>query len=153
MTRTRFHDDHRELIPGRADGYSGSRRRGWRISNTATDHVGDGGLFSSIEELFFWERFWTEPGRLEGGAELQKIMLERGPLKGGKTTEYALGLVHGKWRSLKTVSHGGAWVGFRTNIFRIPSEKLSVICLANFSGARTHRLTASIAAVWATTAR
>jgi hypothetical protein len=34
---------------------------------------------------------------------------------------------------LKTVSHGGAWAGFRAGFVRFPGQKFSVICLANLS--------------------
>ena len=56
-----------------------------------------------------------------------------GTLNNGKKLDYAFGLFIKEYKGLKTVSHGGAWAGFRAGFVRFPEQKFSVICLANLS--------------------
>ena len=50
MTHTHFHDDHNHIVANRATGYA-PEGEGYRISQTTLDMVGDGGVFTSIEDL------------------------------------------------------------------------------------------------------
>ncbi|HAC05851.1 MAG TPA: penicillin-binding protein, partial [Gemmatimonadetes bacterium] len=45
-----FHDDHNHIVHNRATGYA-PQGDGYRISVTTLDMVGDGGVFTSIEDL------------------------------------------------------------------------------------------------------
>ena len=59
MPRTHFHDDHNEVVPDRATGYSPTED-GFRIDMTTLDVVGDGGIYTSVEEWPAWDRNLTE---------------------------------------------------------------------------------------------
>lgn len=50
MTDTHFHDDHTHIVPNRASGYS-PIEDGYGISQTTLDMVGDGGVYTTIEDL------------------------------------------------------------------------------------------------------
>jgi hypothetical protein len=58
-------------------------------------------------------------------------MHRRGRLNSGKELDYASGLVHGQYRGLRTVGHGGGDAGFRSMFLRFPEQRFSVILLAN----------------------
>jgi hypothetical protein len=112
---------------------------------TTLDMVGDGGVFTTVEDLAHWDRNFHEPE--VGGAEFWREMLTRGVLTNGDTLPYALGLRHGEYRGLSTVSHGGAFVGYRAEMLRFPSERFTVICLCNVSIANPTRLARRVADV------
>ena len=44
---------------------------------------------------------------------------------------YAYGLGIGSHRGLKTVSHGGSWVGFKSHMVRFPTQRFTVVIFAN----------------------
>ena len=144
MTHTHFHDDHREVVANRASGYAPDGP-GFRVSMTTLDMVGDGGVFTTVEDLARWDRNFHEPE--VGGAEFWREMLTRGVLTSSDTLPYALGLRHGEYRGLSTVSHGGAFVGYRAEMLRFPSERFTVVCLCNVSIANPTRLARRVADV------
>jgi CubicO group peptidase (beta-lactamase class C family) len=146
MTHTHFHDNHREVVPDRAMGFAPVEPGVYEISMTTLDMVGDGGVFTSVEELFRWDRNFYEPK--VGGAGLLDAMHTRGILTSGDTLGYALGLGIGEYRGLKTVSHGGAFVGFRADIIRFPSERFTVVCLCNVSTANPTALAREVADIY-----
>ena len=130
MPRTHFHDDHNEVVPDRATGYSPTED-GFRIDMTTLDVVGDGGIYTSVEEWPAWDRNLTE-GTV-GGPEWVALMHERGVLTSGDTIPYAFGLSHGEHRGLATVGHSGSWVGYRTGMSRYPAAGYSFVALCNRS--------------------
>jgi CubicO group peptidase (beta-lactamase class C family) len=146
MTHTHFHDDHKEIVANRASGYQPVRGGGFRISMTTLDMVGDGGVFTTVEDLLLWDRNFYEPR--VGGDEFLRTMLRRGVLTGGDTLSYALGLGHAVYRGLPTVRHGGAWVGFRAQMIRFPDQRFSVICLCNLATANPTDLAEGVADVY-----
>jgi len=134
MAHTEFRDDHTQLIPHRAVGYQATAT-GFRLSQPELDVVGDGGVFSTVEDLAKWDANF-ESGRVggkEGVAELE----EPGRLNNGQTIPYALALTLGDMAGMGTFSHRGAYGGYRSAMLMIPSRHLDVITLCNTSGAPT----------------
>ncbi len=127
MTRTLFQDDHNQIIRNRARGYDRAGQ-GFRIDMSAWDETGDGNVYTTVEDLYLWDQAFYSNAL---GKNVMDMMHTRGVLNDGKTIDYAFGLVVDEYKGLKTVSHGGAWAGFRAAIIRFPEEKFSVICLAN----------------------
>jgi CubicO group peptidase (beta-lactamase class C family) len=128
MTHTVFRDDHTMLIPERALGYQPSTT-GYRLSQPEFDVVGDGGAFSTVEDLAKWDRNFTT-GRVGGRAGIAE-MERAGQLNDGQPISYALGLAIGEQHGLKTYSHSGSYGGYRNEMLRIPDRQLSVITLCN----------------------
>jgi CubicO group peptidase (beta-lactamase class C family) len=146
MLDTHFHDDARQIVPRRVVGYSREGER-WRVNHWFTfDKVGDGGLYSTVEDLARWdENFYS--ARV-GGQALLARMHERGVLAGGDTNSYAFGLVFGRYRGLDIVEHGGSLAGFRTHVLRVPAARFGAIVLCNSSAATPSQLTRRIADVY-----
>ena len=145
MTRTHFHDDHNEIVPDRAIGYAPTDD-GFRISVTPLDMVGDGGIFTSVEEWAAWDRNLSD-GTV-GGPDWVSLMHERGVLNSGDTIPYAFGIAHGEHRGLATVGHGGAWVGYRAGMSRYPEAGYSFVALCNRSQIDPMALIASTAELY-----
>jgi CubicO group peptidase (beta-lactamase class C family) len=133
MGNTRFYDDFRIIVPDRAIGYAPREGGGYSTELYHFDLVGDGGLLSSVEDLFLWDQNFYENKLGGGGPELIDRMLTRGILNDGKELSYAFGLEFGQYRGLPIVSHGGSWAGYRSEIIRFPKQRFSVICLSNLS--------------------
>jgi hypothetical protein len=71
-----------------------------------------------------------------------------GVLADGRPLTYALGLRVEPYRGLRTVSHGGAWVGYRAELLRFPDQHLSVACLCNLSDISPSRLARRVAEIY-----
>lgn len=142
MEATHFQDDPTVLVPHRAVGYAPSGD-GYRISTTTLPMIGDGGVYTSVYELALWARNLADP-RLGGRAWID-LMLTRGVLSGGDTLDYALGLRHGSYRGLRTVGHGGSFVGYRADLTRFPDQDLTVLTLCNRADASPSTLSLRVA--------
>jgi hypothetical protein len=56
-------------------------------------------------------------------------------LQSFETSGYAFTLNIGSYKGLKTISHGGSLVGYRSQLMRIPEQQFSVVILAHRSDA------------------
>ena len=117
MTNSWFRDDHFEVVPRLAMGYTRDAKGHWRQAPAHVDTTGGGGLVTTIEDLAKWK--WpddlTEPFRLTGGEQIA----------------YRRGLVAGEFQDLATIGHGGALAGYRAHMLSFPSRQLAVIMLCN----------------------
>ncbi|MDB4877739.1 MAG: hypothetical protein JWM41_4185 [Gemmatimonadetes bacterium] len=130
MAHTEFRDDHNALIPQRALGYQPNGST-YRISQPEFDVVGDGGVYSTVEDLATWDANFRS-GRV-GGKEAIALLQAPGALNDGQIIPYALALTIGQFRGLKTYSHGGSYGGYQSALLRFPDKGLSVITLCNTS--------------------
>jgi len=131
MANTHYHDDPRMIVKNRASGYRPKEDGGFKIDMTPLEMVGDGGVFTTIDDLLKWDRNFDD--MRVGGESVMKEMLKLEKFNDGALQNYAGGLVITRHRGLKTVQHGGAFVGFRAGMMRFPEEKLSAYCLCNLS--------------------
>jgi CubicO group peptidase (beta-lactamase class C family) len=125
----------------RAFGYS-RRDAAWeRTDQSLTSYVlGDGGIYSSVEDLARWERELSAPRllRAETRREAMTSSIAARPLAEDRTATradsnlgYGFGWFVGAYRGEPVVWHGGSTRGFRTHILRIPGRRLTVIVLTN----------------------
>lgn len=133
MHDSHFHDHHREIVPRRAHGYRPREGGGFELDETTLDMVGDGGVYTSVNELAAWERMFLDPASL--GPDFVTRMTTPGRFEDGSVQDYAAGLALGEHRGLRTIGHGGSWVGFRTHALRFPDQELAVFVLCNSSSA------------------
>lgn len=148
MNHTHFHDDHTMIVKNRASGYSLLKERGFRIDMTTLDMIGDGGIFTCVDDLLHWDRNFYSNRLGKGRKELIHKIQTPGVLKEGKTIDYALGLVVSHYKGLKMISHGGAFVGFRAEMIRFPEQRFSVIVLANLSTINPSQLARRVADIY-----
>jgi CubicO group peptidase (beta-lactamase class C family) len=145
MSSTQFRDDHRRLVRRRAAGYDRTSA-GFEQSEPAFDVVGDGGLFSTVEDLARWDANFYEP-KVGDRATLARL-LQRGVLASGDTIFYAAGVGHGTYRGAQTLSHPGAYAGYRAELMRFPTYGLSVAVLCNRGDANPTLLAEQVADVY-----
>lgn len=129
MTNTFFNDDHKEITKNRVISYQSQADGTYKRFLQNFDALGDGNLLTTVNDLFLWDQNFYN--KTLGGKELEDIMLTPGVLNNGDTLDYAFGLIHGEYKGLKTISHGGGMLGFSTQFVRFPKLGFSVIVLAN----------------------
>ena len=117
MDNTHFHNDHTQIVKNRASGYVPDNNGTYKISMTTLDMIGDGGIFTTINDIKKWDDAYYESNILS--KEFWSMMTKQGILNNGEVIDYAFGLMISKYKGLKTVRHGGAFVGFRAELFAV----------------------------------
>lgn len=134
MTHTQFRNSHASLIPHRAMAYDEQQNNsGYTLNVSYFEQTGDGAVHTSVEDLLKWDENFYSPR--VGGKEFLAEIQERGKLDNGKVLDYAKGLRLQDYRGLHTVSHAGAWGGYRAELLRFPDQHFSVACLCNIAHA------------------
>jgi CubicO group peptidase (beta-lactamase class C family) len=118
----------------RAFGYSERSflRSHWfeRTDQSLTSAVlGDGGIYSSAEDLRRWYRS-LEMGGLAGDP-WQKAIETPGLLTNGQSAGYGLGWEVKEYRGMPSLSHGGSSIGFSHAVRRIPANGFVAVLLTN----------------------
>jgi len=146
MHRTHVHLDHTRVVPGRAYSYAPIRANdrasgwfggsegtvtGWRNAVLSYANQGATSLFTTVEDLARWLAEFESP--TVGDRELWEEIRSPAVLTNGDSVPYALGLAISEHRGLKTVGHGGADAGFRTNLIYFPEERVGIVVFGNAS--------------------
>jgi CubicO group peptidase (beta-lactamase class C family) len=149
MRSTRFRQDHAAPIPDRATGYT-NQNATWRIADSLLDVSGDGGIYSTVEDMLRWAAAFEKPEF----APLLSRMQTPGTLIDGRAIAngYGMGLTQRAYRGLQTVSHSGGGGGYSTFFLRAPAEKLTVVTLCNNGGAGAGRLAHMVVELYASAA-
>jgi len=144
MKVSRFQHVHSALIANKAHGYE--RRGGaWHTSNSMLDVVGDGGMYSSVEDMLLWMKNFERP---TVGAQALKLMRTESILDNGQGTGYGMGLGPVQWRGLRTIGHAGGLAGYRAMFRAFSSEKTSIVLLCNSGEEDASKLVAQVAEVF-----
>ncbi len=130
MDSTVFWERPEQLVPNRALAYTPVGEDDWGLEMWNLPFVGPAGLYTTIGDLARWDANFYD-NRLGGGAELIELMETPGTLDGGDSVGYAAGLVSGRPFGLPSLSHSGAWMGYRAGVMRFPEQRLTTIVLSN----------------------
>lgn len=145
MKSTLFYDDHERLVANRAYSYQ-QGNTDFRKSVLNYANAGATSLFTTVEDLSKWAmNFETTK---VGNANILKMMEERAILNNGDTLDYAFGQVIGRYKGLKTVSHGGADAGYRSFLLRFPEQRFSVSVFSNLASFNTYLMSHAIADIY-----
>jgi len=129
MNDTHFHDNYREIVPGRAYSYhpGGENRFNHAVLSYST--VGATSLFTTVlDEVKWLNNFKT--GQV-GGREIVEKMLQTGVLNDGRKLNYAFALNIGKYKGWQQIGHGGGDAGYRTFAVRYPEKDLGIVVFSN----------------------
>jgi len=128
MESSFFLDEPYQLIKNRAASYYKTANQfDNALHNVFT--LGDGGMFSNIEDLSKWVMNFYNPKI--GNAEDVIHFTQNGVLNNGSKIPYALGIIANQYKGFKQFTHGGALAGYRTNIAVFPELKMAFIILSN----------------------
>jgi hypothetical protein len=114
--------------------------------------MGAGGVHTTVEDFGRWLANYD--AALVGGHDAIATMttatkLTNGsPASAGPTQAYAIGLLVGTVRGLRTVSHGGSWAGFRGQFYRFPDQRFAVATFCNLTTSGPDSLAQKVAAIY-----
>ena len=145
MNNTHFHNDHTQIVKNRASGYVPNGNDTYKISMTTLDMIGDGGIFTTIKDIKKWDDAYYNSKVLS--RTFWSMMTKQGVLNNGEAIDYASGLMISEYKGLKTIRHGGAFVGFRAELLRFPEQHLSIAIFANRGDANPSRKANQVADV------
>jgi CubicO group peptidase (beta-lactamase class C family) len=145
MTHTHFHDDHRRIVRDRAYSYE-KTGDGFRASPLNYANAGATSLFTTAPDLVKWLDNFRDPK--VGGPKAIARLQEQAVLTDGEKVDYALGLAIGKFRGLRTVSHGGADAGYRSYVVWFPDQQLGVAVVSNLATFNTGGIANRVAEVY-----
>lgn len=151
MNSTLAYEKGKNEAPHRAFGHSKEKDK-WRETDQSSTSatLGDGGVYSSIEDLAKWDRALRAHTLLteaEMQPALSPVQPRDGPAKNedGKAISYGFGWFLESYRGHKRMSHDGETRGFRTTIQRFPDDYLTVIVLANRTDINPEELALKVA--------
>ncbi|HEX6161058.1 MAG TPA: serine hydrolase domain-containing protein [Thermoanaerobaculia bacterium] len=145
MSNTHFHDDPNEIVKHRAMAYA-PKEKGFRIDMSMYHVVGDGAVYTTTEDLAKWDANFYDPK--VGGQRLLDALQRQAKLNNGEEIDYAAGLMVRPYRGVRSVSHGGGWAGYRTEMIRFPEQRLTVIAISNHAGADPGAMARSVAELY-----
>ena len=130
MSRTIAFQNGISTVENRAFGHS-KTESGWvKTDQSVTSAVlGDGGIYSSVEDLFKWDQELCECRLIS--PLLRKLSFKPNLLVDGTNTMYGFGWYVEPYKNQPTTFHTGSTRGFRNVIFRLPETRLTVIILTN----------------------
>ena len=143
MGATRWRDDFRQVVKGRAVAYDKDPRGGWRQLMPFEDTHGHGALLTTVADLQRWNAA-LDAGAL--GTVVTAELQRRSRLNDGREIPYARGLLVQTHAGVREVSHGRATAGYRAWLGRYPDQRVSVAILCNAADVPTEALGRRIAA-------
>jgi CubicO group peptidase (beta-lactamase class C family) len=147
MAHTFFRDNHNEVVRGLALAYQPRREGGFRLNTPVEETVGNGGVFSTVEDLARWDQNFYD--RKVGGDAVIGQMLAPGPeVYNGGRFNYGFGLYVGGYKGLRIVEHAGDHYGYHADLLRFPDQRFSIVCLCNSGDADAWTLARQVAGVY-----
>nr|WP_198683472.1 serine hydrolase domain-containing protein [Peristeroidobacter agariperforans] len=131
MTNTVAYEESISTVKNRAFGYSEEQARWARTDQSQTSAVlGDGGIYSSIDDLAKWDAALYDDRLLS--AESRALAFTPVTDTDDPTVRYGMG-----WRITQepiggtTLWHSGETIGFRNVIVRYPEQRFTIVLLTN----------------------
>ena len=144
MRATQAREDDGPAVTDRAFGYSLVGGRWQRTDQSTTSAVlGDGGIYSSLEDLAHWDTALYDD-RLLSAASRAQAFAPATATSERDVAHYGFG-----WRLQDGMQwHSGESIGFRNVLLRFPAQRLTVVVLTNRNDPEPYRLARRIAGLW-----
>ena len=136
MASSSFENDPRRVLPQRARSYqrSAATAADWRELPVNLATWGDGGLWSTVNDLALAEAQWLEDWRRHGEQALLSRCAAVDPRFGPADHRYGFGLEVLPHAERPLLFHGGCFAGFSSLVLRSLPDGLALIVLANAEG-------------------
>lgn len=131
MSHTFFNDDVNDVVPHRVDGYRRTKDGRYKIFMTNLSWVGDGGVYTSLDDFIKWDQNWADNKLGKDPAALSKLLQTPYDMDVGDGRKYAFGLFIDQHKGHNRVAHTGSWVAFNTYYTRYPDLNMSVVTFCN----------------------
>jgi CubicO group peptidase (beta-lactamase class C family) len=146
MINTGFQDEDAMIFKNRATEYLMNNEGSFQMRSRNVGPVGDGGLFTTVEDLLLWDQNFYQ-NKL-GGTEMISQFLTPATLDDGEKINFAFGLTIDNYKGLKTISVGGDFRGYRGELLRFPDQNFSVICLFNVDRVNPNGIARQVADIY-----
>lgn len=146
MKHSLLYDNRTMVVKNRATGYVPTTDGGYKMRASLWDRVGDGGLLTTVEDLFLWDQNFYAPK--VGNLATIKLLITPGTLANGKQITYSFGLESTRYKGLPVIMHGGSINGFRAQMYRFPEQRFTAICLCNNGGISPTSIVEKIADIY-----
>ncbi len=127
MNDSFYNDEVNDVVKNRVDGYHRKEDGSYSIYMTNLSWVGDGGVYTNLEDWLKWDQNFYHNTLGTTGDEFVGLMEQTYSVSG----DYAWGQGVSTYRGLKQVSHTGSWVGFTTMYTRYPEPRTSIATFCN----------------------
>jgi CubicO group peptidase (beta-lactamase class C family) len=108
--------------------------------------LGDGGIYSSVDDLVLWIRSLDEATLLKPSS--LALAFEPWVETGTPSVRYGFGWRIDEHRGKRTTWHTGETIGFRNAVVRFPDQHLAVLVLTNRNEGDPYHLALEIADMW-----
>ncbi len=127
MPNTSFEDDHTNIYGQIAKAYFNFGT--WTTYDWIWNVVGDGNIFSTLEDQIQWEKLVQSKGMTTMNRKI--ISQSQQPIKNSNFKNYGYGLEFGAYKGLDYTFHEGATGAWKATIIRFPERNVSMITLTN----------------------
>jgi len=136
LRHTSFEDQPWRVLPRRARSYGRvtPETGDWQELPVALASWGDGGLWSTPDDLILAERHWLDDWRRHGEHSLLARSCAEDARFGPADEPYRFGLEVLPHAGHRFMFHGGAYAGFTSLVLRCPDQGLSLVLLSNAQG-------------------
>jgi CubicO group peptidase (beta-lactamase class C family) len=136
MQHTLAYQKGKNEVPNRAFGYKKDGSKWVKADQSSTSAaLGDGGIYSNVEDLAKWDRALREHTLLSADEMKPALVPVGAPGKageyGGGPVEYGFGWFLSSYQGRRRMWHDGETTGFRNTIQRFVDEDLTIIVLSN----------------------
>lgn len=137
MASSFFNDNVNKPVPNRADGYRLMEDGSYEIFMTNLDFVGDGGVFTNLDDFIEWDRNFYANKLGRGSQDLIELVTTPHPdtiahtEDGLRNVNYAFGQRVDEVDGEYMIGHTGGWVAFSAIYNRFPELQLSVVVFCN----------------------
>ncbi|UMR29807.1 beta-lactamase family protein [Massilia sp. MB5] len=146
MKETRILENHRTVFPQRATAYLLQPDGSFGVNMSDWEQAGDGAVQTNLSDLAKWDANFYAPKI--GGAWLNEQLQQAGRLNDGSSIQYARGLMLEEYRGQRIVAHAGAFAGYRSQMVRIPAQRMTVAVLCNLAQARPAKLALDVVDIY-----
>lgn len=142
-------DRHATILPNRASGYGFT---GEEYQNAdfidMSSLSGDGALYSTVEDLYTWERsLYTEAILDQASKDAMFTPTIRVSEEDDEPIYYGYGWGISTQYNRDRLSHSGGIEGFHTNLARFPKEQITIIVLSNLETSSVGKIARDLAAI------
>jgi CubicO group peptidase (beta-lactamase class C family) len=145
MNHTQYRDNMNIEIKNQATGHLLNTNKKSEPLVTAYHLVGDGGVYTTIDDLVRWDQNFYHNLLGEKNQNLIDRFYEKGKLNNGESIDYAFGIVNTQIDGMKAIEHGGQFIGYKSDILRFPEKQFTVIILCNSEAIDAQQLTIQVA--------
>lgn len=151
MKDSLFNDNVNQPVRNRADGYRLMDDGTYEIFMTNLSWVGDGGVYTNLDDFIRWDQNFYANKLGKGGESLIEMVTTPHPDTieytddGPRSVNYAFGLRIDEVNGEYMIGHDGSWVAFTATYNRYPALNLSVVVFCNSTAASAPELGGKIA--------